>query len=246
MNLQLMYELVSQRLNEGTNQGGPTLYPVLEIIAALNEAYRFFVMLTLGLEKTVAWTVPAATTFFHMLTVSGDQFADWIVPLRITTTTGAKVRPARLEDLNSLDAQWISSPGAPYRYAHVGADLLALYQQPAGSGTVLNVTYARAPLTMSENTDTPETPAEYSPAFVKYAIYRCRQMEGADEFAKSLPLLGEFLDAAKHYGNYVRSRNLGSRYDKVPFELESFDTSQLLKLRKDLPPQRPAKNKVGG
>lgn len=242
MNLETMYDLASQRLNEGPNQGGPVHYPVAEIIAALNEAYRFFVLLTLGLEATVAWPVPAATTWFHMLTTNTGLFADWIVPLRITTATGAKVRPARIEDLNSLDTQWLASPGAPYRYVHAGADLLGLYQQPAASGTTLYVTYARAGSALVETTDTPETPAEYSPAFVKYAIYRCRQEEGADEFAKALPLFGEFLDAAKHYAAYVRSRNLGSRYDKVPFELEAFDTSQLLKLRGDLPPRRSAKN----
>jgi hypothetical protein len=239
MTLATMYGLVSARLNEGANQGGPTLYPTAEIVAAINEAYRFFCLLTLGLEETTAWTVPAATTFFHMLTVSDGLFADWIVPLRIATVTGAKVRPARVEDLTSLDTRWVASPGAPYRYAHLGADLLALYQQPAGDSTVLNVTYARAPLALVEDADTPETPAEYSPKFVDYGIYRCRQMEGADEFAKALPLLGSFLEGAAHYAAYVRSRNLGSRYDKVPFEIEAFDTSKLLKLRADLPPMRP-------
>ena len=229
-----MQGLVSQRLNEGANQGGPTLYPTAEITAALNEAYRFFVLLTLGLETTASWSVTANATFFHMLTI----FSDWIVPLRIATSAGAKVRPARLEDLASLDPQWVASPGTPVRYAHLGADLLALYQQPASGGTTLKVTYARAPLTLSSGTDTPETPAEYSPKFVDYAIYRCRQMEGADEFGKALPLLGSFLDGAKHYAAYVRSRNRGSQYDKVPFELESFDTSQMLKLRPDLVPSR--------
>jgi hypothetical protein len=51
-------------------------------------------------------------------------------------------------------------------------------------------------------------------------------------------LLQAFLDGAKHYAAYVRARNLGSRYDKVPFELENFDASQLLKLRRDLVPSR--------
>jgi hypothetical protein len=46
------------------------------------------------------------------------------------------------------------------------------------------------------------------------------------------------MEGAKHYAAYVRSRNLGSRYDKVPFELEKYDMSQLLKLRKDLMPER--------
>lgn len=229
-----MYGLASQRLNEGANQGGPTFYPTAEITAALNEGYRFFCLLTLGLEKTVAWTVPNATTFFHML----DVFSDWIVPLRITTVAGARVRASRLEDLCSLDSQWLASPGAPYRYVHQGADLLALYQQWASGTNILNVTYARGPVTLSGDSDTPEIPAEYHPRLVEYAIYRCRQVEGGEEITKTLPLFNSFLDGATHYGNYVRSRNLGSRYDKVPFELESFDRSQLLKLRGDLPPAR--------
>ena len=230
-----MYTLVSQRLNEGTNQGGPTFYPTAEITAALNEANRFFCLLTLGLETTVLWAVPAATTFFHMLGI----FSDWIVPLRITSAAGAKVRPARLEDLVALDPQWIASPGAPVRYAHLGADLVGLYRQPATGGVILYVNYARAPLTLAADTDVPEIPAEYHPKLVEYAIYRCRQAEGADEFAKALPYLATFLDGASHYAEYVRARNRGSQYDKVPFELESFDPSQLLTLRRDLPPTRP-------
>ncbi len=293
-----MYALVSQRLNEG--QVGPTFYPTGEIIAALNEANRLFCLLTLGLEKTATWNVPSGATFFHML----GFFPDWIVPLRITTVGGAKVRPSRFEDLSSLDSQWISSPGAPYRYAAMGADFLALYQQPAGYsagtvtatngsasvagtgtawtsamaggwiqiqgvyctiaavsaagaltltaplteaggaglayaiGTNLSVTYARGPAKLVNDADIPETPAEYHPRYVDYAIYRMRQVEGAQEFAKALPLLGTFLDAAQHYGSYVRARNLGSRYDMVPFELQAFDRSKLLRLRSGLVPER--------
>ena len=235
MNLATMYGLVSQRLNEGGNQGGPTFYPTAEIIAALNEANRFFCLLTLGLEKTVPWAVAPGTTFFHML----DLFSDWIVPLRITSDAGAKVRPARLEDLVSLEPQWVASPGAPARYTHVGADLVGIYKQPTAAGTILSVNYARAPLTLALAGDVPEIPAEYHPKLVEYAIYRCRQAEGADEFAKALPALATFLDGASHYASYVRARNRGSQYDAVPFELESFDTSQLLKLRADLVPTRP-------
>jgi hypothetical protein len=220
---------VSQRLNEG---GTPVFYTAAEINAALNEANRFFVLLTLGLETTAPWAVAAATTFTHMLTV----FSDWIAPLRIATSAGAKVRPATLADLASLDANWISSPGSPQRYVALGADFLGLYQQPAAAGTTLKVTYARAPVALVLDTDVPEIPAEYHPRLVEYGIYRCRQGEGGQEFEKSLKYFDGFLDGAKHYGAYVRSRNIGSRYDKVPFELEHFDRSRLLKLRPDLMP----------
>jgi|SRR5579863_6776811 len=234
-----MQGLVSQRLNEFIT--GPTFYPTGEITGALNEAYRFFVLLTLGLEKTTAWNVQAATTYFHMLQLSqsgNPLFPDWICPLRLTTSTGAKVRPARLEDLNCLDSQWPSSPGAPVRYCHSGADFLALYQQPALTGTTLQVTYCRGPVILVNAGDTPEIPAEYHPRLVDYGIYRCRQVEGAQQFEKALAYLKDFFEGAKHYAAYVRSRNLGSRYDKVPFEIETYDMSKLLKLRRDLVPSR--------
>lgn len=227
MQLSTMYGLASQRLNEGANQGGPTSYPTLEIIAALNEAQRLFCLLTLALEVTAAWAPAIATTFFHMLTI----FSDWIAPLRIATSTGAKVRPSGLEELTALDSQWIASPGNPYRYVHVGADLLGLYQQLL-AGATLNVTYARCPVVMVNDTDVPEIPAEYHPELVKFAIYRCRQMEGGEEFAKTLPMLDEYLDAAQKFADYVRERNQGTRYDNLPFELSSFDRSALLTLGK--------------
>jgi len=283
-----MVALVSQRLAEG--QDGPTFYPAYEIVAAINEAQRLFALLTLGLEVTRTWSVPNATTFSHML----GPFPDWIVPLRLQTLAGAKVRPSRLSDLSALDSQWIMSPGSPYRYAALGADLLALYQQPAGysagtvtvghggtavagSGTVwtsalaggwillggvyytiasvlnagalfigaayagvnasglayatglnLLVTYARAPVRLVNDADVPEIPVRYCPNLVDYGIYRLRQVEGGGEFAKALPLLGTFLDAAQKHGDFVRARNKGSHYDAVPFELALFDRSDLL------------------
>lgn len=230
MQLSAMVSLCSQRLNEAA---APVFYPAAEIKAALNEAQRFFCLLTLALEKTSTWTPATNTTFFRMLTI----FSDWTVPLRITTAAGAKVRPARLDELTSLDSQWAKAAGSPYRYAALGVDLLALYPQPT-SGFPLNVTYARAPVVMSNDTDSPEVPAEYHPNIVDYAIYRLRQVEGAQEFQKSLPLLDSFLDAVQRYGAFVRARNLGSRYDKVPFELESFDRSKLMRLRADVVPER--------
>jgi hypothetical protein len=227
MQLSDMRARVSQRLNEA---GTPIYYTAAEINAALNEALRFFCLLTLGLETTATWTVTAATTFFHMLAI----FTDWICPLRIMDSTGAKIRPATLEDLASLDPGWRTSAGAPVRYASLGSDLVALYQQPSGSGTVLSVTYAQAPATLAADGDTPAVPSEYHARLVDYAIYRCRQGEGGQEFEKSLKYFDSFMDGATKYASYVRARNIGSRYDKVPFELESFDRSKLLNLRPDL------------
>jgi hypothetical protein len=228
-----MQARVSQRLAEGAT--GPVYYPAAEITAALNEADRLFVLLTLGLERTTTWSVTAATPFFHMLTV----FPDWIAPLRIRTATGAKVRPARLEDLTSLDPGWMAQPGAPVRYAALGADFLAVYPQPAQAVT-LTVTYARSPVAMVSPAATPETPAEYHPIYVDYAVNRLRQVEGGQEFQKSLPYLGSFMQGASRYAGYVRARNLGSRYDKLPYELELFDRSAMLGLRSDVVPARKA------
>jgi hypothetical protein len=223
-----MASRVSQRLAEGS---GAVFYPVAEIIAALNEAQRFFVLLTLALEKTSAWAVPTFAAngnapFFHML----QYFTDWIAPLRIATASGAKVRPASLADLDALDSQWRNSPGAPQRYASMGADFLALYQQPASAGTTLQLTYARGPVTLVANADVPEIPQNHHPLLVGYAVYRLRQVEGSQEFQKSLPYLNDFLDGAQVYGNYVRERSAGNRYDSEPFELAKFDRSKMFKM----------------
>lgn len=240
MNLGTMATLVSQRLNEGAS--GPTYYPKAEIVSALNEAQRFFVLLTLGLEVTLPWTIPAASpssqnTWFNMLSI----FPDWIVPLRITNLAGQKIRPARMDDLGSLDSQWPISVGTPTRYVFRGVDLIGIYKQPARA-TAVNVTYARGPVDLVNDSDIPEIPEEYHSHLVGYGIYRCRQVEGAAEFEKSLSYFNGFLDGATHYGDYVRSRNLGSRYDIVPFELQKFDRSLLLKLRKDLLPDKKVAN----
>jgi hypothetical protein len=225
---------VSARLNEGAS--GPVYYPDSELGAALNEAQRLFCLLTLGLEITSPFAVPAAVPLLHMLPI----FPDWIVPLRFSALAGAKVRPARLEDLGALDGNWLNSPvaGTPSRYAFTGGDLIAFYGQSTAQVT-LNCTYARAPVPLTIPTQVQEIPEEYAgPALVNYGIYRCRQGESGQELEKSMKYLGGFLDAATHYAAYVRARNAGSRYDNVPFELESFDRSKLLRLRVDLAPNR--------
>ena len=224
----------SQRLNEG--QTGPVFYPKAELIAAANEAERVFVLLTLCLEITAPWNVPAVTTFSHMLAT----FPDWICPLYVSTADGAKIRPSRLDDLTALNLGWLNSPGTVSRYCSVGVDLVAVYQQPAVIGTVLNVKYARSPKPLINDTDIPEIRPQFHPNLVDYTIYRCRQVEGGSEFEKTFPYLTRFLDAAQSEGDYVRARAIAGRYDKMPFELEKFNRSKLLGLRKDLVPNRKA------
>lgn len=228
MTLGGMSALVSQRLNEGAQMGGPTFYPAAEITAALNEADRLFCLLTLCLEVKASWNVAAATTFFHMLAI----FSDWIAPLRITSAAGAKIRPSTIGELRSLDSQWPLAPGAPIRYVLAGGDLLALYKQPAASGTTLTVQYAGAPTALALSTDTPGSPPEYHPHYVSYAIYRLRQVEGGSAFAAALPLLAEFLDAATELAEFVKARNVGQGYDSVPMELKSYDRSRLVAVAK--------------
>lgn len=227
---------ITARLNEAGS--GPTFYPLAEQVAAVNEGQRFFCLLTLALETTLPWTVAASSTWTHMLSV----FPDWICPLRLSTTFGAKIRPSRLADLGAMDSGWLNSPlnapNIPSRYTSLGADLVGVYGQPTYAGLVLNWTYARAPVALVLPADVPEIPAEYHARLVEYGIYRLRQLESGQELQKALQCFNGFLDGAQHYAAYVRSRNLSSRYDKVPFELEGFDRSQLLRLRGDLYPDR--------
>jgi hypothetical protein len=210
-----MQTLVSQRLNEAAP---PVFYPADEIARALNEADRTFCLLTLALESTQPWT--PTQTFNHMLSV----FPDWLVPLRLSTASGTKVRPCRFNDLWALDAGWTSHPAPISRYVAAGGDLITVY----GAPTALNVTYARAPVAMANSTDTPATPAEYAPAYVSYAVYRLRQVEGGAVLASVLPLLDEFMASAKEYAAFMRARNVGAGYDTLPAEFALWDRSALV------------------
>jgi hypothetical protein len=216
----------SQRLNEGTS---PVFYPKAEIIAAANEGQRFFCLLTLGLEQTNLWALSSSSPYGHLLSV----FSDMIAVLRITDSSGNKIRPASLADLNSLDANWTSTLAQPTRYVVLGADLIAFYPQATVN---VSVTYARAPVALAVDSDVPEIPAEYHQHLVNYAIYRCRIVEGGQELEKTMKYFNMFLDGAAHYARYVRARNEGTNYDKVPFELDAFDRSKVIALRPELMP----------
>ncbi len=215
-----------------------------ETVSALNEAQRFFCFLTLGYQKTLTAAIQmlAGNPTVRMLTI----FGDWLVPLRVNIHGGAQLRPVRLADLDSLDADWqnvaatTSSPVA--RYAALGFDLLALYPQPQTAAVNFDFTYAASPPPMAADTDVPVVPGEHHADLVDYATYRLRYREGGAEFEKGLPYFRRFLDGAAKYGRYIRQRNLAARYDKLPFEIERADLSALLDLDKRLVPVRRSPN----
>jgi hypothetical protein len=210
--------------------GGPG-----EVLDALNEGQRTFALLTLCLQVDSQLALAPSIAFYH----ARATFDDWLLPLRVTLPSCARVRPARLEELDALDSSWqAATDTAPKRYAALGFDFLAVYPQLASGSLSLTVTYARSPVKMVSLTDVPEIPAQYHPGLVDYGINRLRMKEGGGEFAKTMVYFERFLDGAQKHGNFIRSRNAGARYDKQPFELERFDRSKLLKLRMDLVPGR--------
>lgn len=224
---------MSARVLERLDQPGGGYYTNAEALSAINEAMRFFALLTLGLEKTVTFNTGSSAPFFHMQSF----FGDWLLPLRMTTSTGKQVRPARLSDLDCLDANWQNSTGTDaLRYVALGLDFVVIY--PASQNLPTTITYARAPVPLVGAFDVPEFPEQTHPAFVDYGTYRLRFREGGQEFAKALPYFQRYLDEAQRYARLIRARNIGSRYDKLPFELERADLSKLLSLRPGLVPAR--------
>ncbi len=211
-------------------------YTYAEALSAVNEGMRFFALLTLGIQRRVteAITLGSGNPSLRMLTVIGD----WLMPLRVTLPNGAVLRPSRLADLDALDSGWQSTtPALPSRYAALGFDFTAFYPQWSGP-LELTFVYAAAPIAVVAGTDVPEIPPEYHPDLVDYGVYRLRFREGGQEFQKALPYFQRFLDGAKKYASFIRARNLASRYDKLPFELERADLSTLLSLSKRLMPLR--------
>jgi len=194
--------------------------------AALNRSLRLFVLRSLCVERTDTYTLTAATTWSHVLT----QLADFLLPLRLEYS-GARLRPARLSELDALDAGWQASAGNPERYSLAGLDLLAVYKQLAAGGT-LTVIYAAAPTRMTGDAHVPEIPAEYHDDLVAGAIPLMRLAEGGQEMEKALPGLKRLLDGAAKLAGYVRQRSLDLRYDRLPAELERYDLSRMLAIEK--------------
>lgn len=213
-----------KRLDEDSSS--PVYYSGGEVLAAINEGQRLFALLTLCLETTGTLALTAATSHYRML----GTFTDWLLPLRVRIqgTGGQKLDYARLADLDALNPAWQDEAGAPERYAALGFDFFSIHPRPAGTGTSLEVTYARCPTKMTSTSQTPETPEEHHPALVDYVIPCLRAKEGGQEFLNSLKYLDRFLESADKYAQYIRARNLGQNYDRGPFEMKSFDRSRLI------------------
>lgn len=246
----------------------PTYYTAKSVDWALNEAQRFFALLTLCLEATRPFVLTPGARFYKML----PEWPDWIAPLRVrlsndlaagltaeydavggdqamyneqqyaglAASAAPKLTPSTLTEMAAADAGWLSATGYPDRYTCLGFDLVALNRAPAIAGVKLLITYARSPVAMVEDTDVPEITEGDHLALVDGAVPLMRLKDGGQELAAALPLLGRFLEAAKQRALQVRARSLAQRYDKLPLELERVDLSRLMKLRPDLPPNRKA------
>lgn len=222
-----------QRLDEDSS--APVYWTPAEILAAINEGQRFFVFLTLCLQKTVNLALTGGTVFYSML--SQSSFRDWLLPLHIRVSGGAKVEPARLDALDGRNPSWQAATGTPERYGHLGFDFIALDPHPSGSGTTLEFTYAHSPAVITTTTATPEIEEEDHPALIDWVRFRLRAKEGGQEFQKGMQYFERFMETAKKRAEYVRQRNLAGRYDNVPPELDHFDVSRLMALSK--PANRP-------
>lgn len=195
-------------------------YTVAEVNHALNAAQDIFALLTLCIERTADFTADADAAFHQI----SSQIGDFILPLRVTTASGARIRPTTLHRLNLLGL-W-RTPGTPTRYAHHGYDMLVLAPQFAAP-TVIKLTYAASPAAMVGDTDLASIPAEQQTHLVDFALWWLRLKEGGQEHTNTGEYLNRFLDHAQKYADFVRARSKAQRYDAEPFDLRSFDRGQL-------------------
>lgn len=218
-----LQERTIERLDEGAT---PIYYTLADIKEALNKAVRRFALYTLCVERSATFNLTANTAFY---TISA-QITDFLKPLRVTTSSGARVLPYTLDQLNKESDTWRTDTGTVTKYAQEGFDLLAISKVPAGAGVTLTVRYAASPATLTADADEPEIPEEQRPCLIDFAILWLRYKEGGQELVKTLPKLGAFLDVAQKYGDFVRAKSKGQLYDSLPYDLASFDRSRLMKL----------------
>ena len=214
---------LKERLYQETDDIG-TYYTQNEARYALNAALNTFALLTLCVEReanfVVSQTSPSA---FYMIS---DQIADFLVPLR-ATLAGTRVRPTTIHQLAARYGAWQSTIGVPTEYVVMGYDFLAVHPVSAAPD-VLRLTYAATPVQLVDDTDMPEIPTEQHVHLVDYAVWWLRLKEGGQELANAAAdNLKRFINAADKYGQFVRRRSYGQRYDTVPFDLSSFDRGRL-------------------
>jgi hypothetical protein len=201
-----------------------------EILAAINEGQELFSLLTLCLEQTDNWTLPASTPWLSVRA----SFPDFLVPLRVQVGS-TRIRPATIAELDAENDQWQATQGTPARYLTRGFNLFAFTPQPI-TDTVLTLTRARAPVQLVADAF-PEIPEEYhGTALLNYGVYRIKLKEGAQGLQRGMGYLNAFLDDAQRLGDFVRARSQAARYDALPFELKLFDRSRLIKALKEKTP----------
>lgn len=200
----------------------PVYYTGSEVATALSDAQEMFVLLTLCLEAT--GTVTVTSTWTQILTT----LPYFLAPLRIRRAAG-KLRPVTLMDLDARTRDWQAATGSPDRYAFLGFELLAVHPTPASEA--LTVTYAKSPVRLAGDGDTPEIRAEYHEALVDGAIPLLRMKEGAQEMASSIHRFERFLRAIAECGAKTRARYAAAQYDRLPAEIRLADLSAIIRPR---------------
>ncbi len=225
MNLTQLQDRFLTRVGDNP-AGDPSLmhYTLSQATAALNQAQRIMVMLTMCLENTATVSISGGAAFYHMLPL----LPDWYLPLRIRNGAGVKLKPNRVQDMAALDNNWPKMIGASERYALLGFDLLGIYKQP--SSDTLTCTYARSPDALVNDGDIPEIPTRYHQVLIDAAIVIARIKEGSQEWQKTLPQWDRFMSTATELAQLVRNRNIAQGYDYWPIELQRFDRSRLKKV----------------
>ena len=243
---------LTAELDQGTT---PVTYTADTLERALNEALRWYSILTLCVERTQPVTARVGQTWYSMLA----EFPDWIVPLRVARiiapvptgfdqvlfdtamfdenntgpTTPVRLRPMRLTDIAGKSRQWSLENGPPTRYGCVGCDQLFLSPRPAVECN-LSVTFAAIASPLLTEDAVPEIPERHHPVLVDFAVSLLRMMDGGKEMARAMSRFKRFLDAAKVTAGIVRARSRTLGYDRLPAEMKWADFSRALdKMQKE-------------
>jgi hypothetical protein len=218
MTVSEIYAAVRLALDDAAASGVPAsddLYNLTaEMLASINEGQQQFALLTLCLETSGTVALTSGTCFYSIR----DSLTGYLVPLRMAIA-GARLEPARMTDLDARYYDWAATSGTPARYMQAGMNLLAIVPQQTGSAT-LTVLYAKEPAVLTTGTDTPEIPAEYHPALVKYALYYLLQKRGGQYLSLALEKWEEFLEAAAQCAEFIRTRYRARQYDTLPAEIK--------------------------
>lgn len=240
MTLQEQIDRIVERLDEVP--GAPVFWTNTEIVDALNEAQRFFALLTLCLEKTANLTIAPATAYHKIISHSTTPIADFMLPLR-AAIQGRRLKTRTIHQLNLENQFWARTsdvaitfpdltrgPKPTTHYAILGCDLLAVYPQD-DEGATLVLTYAASPvlMTLADTLVSPEIPVEYHPVLPDFAIYLLMHKVGGQEFANEIPRLKTFLDEANRLAMRVRTKMKAQGYERVPFDLTSTDVAPLIR-----------------